>query len=216
MIAAAYGAGTGVLARRWLVTGGHRRYADEWARPLPTYRMLPVLLAGTAALVGWRLAPAGFAVATAYVVFVPLYGVLAAVDVDVHRLPDALTLPAYPLVAVALTPAVLQSATGPEAARRAALAGGAALASFAILHLASRRQLGLGDVKLAGSLGALLGWFSWARLLGGIYLMFLFGGGMAVWLLARRRADHRSALPFGPAMVLGAAVALVGGSPMPG
>lgn len=209
VVAAAYGAGTGLLSRDRLGLGRHRRYADEWSRPLPTYRFLPLLFAVVAAVVAARLWPAGVAVTAPYVALVPLYGVLAAVDLDVHRLPDAVTLPAYPLVALALLPAALTTAPGPAAARRATMAGAATLAAFAVLHLASRRQLGLGDVKLSGTLGALLGWFSWDRLLGGAYLMFLLGGAAAGWLLLRRRAGRGARLAFGPAMVFGAAVAIV-------
>lgn len=215
LAAAAYGASAGVAARSRLAAGAHRRYADERARPLPTYRFLPALFAVAAACLAARLAPAGGSVAAAYVVLVPLYGVLAAVDLDVHRLPDALTLPAYPLVAACLAPATLLTAAGPGAARRAALAGGGTLMGFALLHLLSRRQLGLGDVKLSGTLGALLGWFSWEHALGGGYAMFLAGGAAAGWLLARRRAGRRTRLAFGPAMICGAVAAILIGQPLP-
>lgn len=96
------------------------------------------------------------------------------------------------------------------------LAGVVALVAFAVLHVVSRRALGLGDVKLAGTLGALLGWFSWERLLGGIYAMFLIGGVVAGWLLLRRRAGRHTRLAFGPAMVLGAAAAILAVPPGPG
>lgn len=216
LVAAAYGAGAGFLARDRLAQGRHRRYADEWQRPLPTYRFLPAAFALVAALLAVRLATAGPAVAAPYVAAVPLYGVLAAVDVDVHRLPDRLTLPAYPALALALAPAAWRGDGGPGAARRAVLAGVVALVAFAVLHVVSRRALGHGDVKLAGTLGALLGWFSWERLLGGIYAMFLIGGVVAGWLLLRRRAGRHTRLAFGPAMVLGAAAAILAVPPGPG
>lgn len=214
-VAAAYGLATGVLARRWLATGRHRRYPDERTRPLSTYRFLPVLLAVAAALLAARLASAGPAVAGGYVALLPLYAVLAAVDLDVHRLPDIVTLPAYPAAATVLAVAALTPGSWPGHLARAALAGAATAAAFATLHLLSRGQLGRGDVKLSGSLGMLLGWFGWDRLLGGVYAMFLAGGAAALWLMARRRAARSSRLAFGPAMVAGWALALLVGAPPP-
>lgn len=210
-VAAAYGWGTGQAARAWLATGRHRRYADERSRPVPTYRALPAVLAVAAAVLAARLGPAGVAAAAAYVVPVPLYGVLAAVDLDVRRLPDPLTLGAYPIVACVLAPATLAAPAPGMTARRAALAAVVSVGFFAVLHLSNRAGFGLGDVKLAGTLGALLGWCSWDRVLAGTYAMFLLAGGVAVVLLALRRLGRRDRMAFGPAMILGAAAVVVGG-----
>lgn len=141
--------------------------------------------------------------ALAYVLPVPLLAALAAIDRDVHRLPDRLTLPVTALVAALLAWA---SATGGtwDAYRRGLLGGLLLVAGFGVLHLLSRGRFGLGDVKLAASLGMLLAWLSWGRLLGGSYAMFLVGGLTALVLLARRRTRRDSAIAFGPAMVAGA------------
>lgn len=211
--AAGYGAAVGAWARGWLATARHRRYADERARPLPGFGWVPVVAALGAAALALRLAPAGVGPAGAYAALAPLYVVLAAVDLDVHRLPDVLTLPAYPLVAAAL--GVAAGSSGGSGAARA-LAGGIGTGlAFGLLHLASGRRLGLGDVKLAGPLGALLAWFSWDRLLAGVYVMFLLGGAAALWLLIRRRGGPQSRIAFGPAMIGGAALVVLGGGPLP-
>lgn len=212
--AAAYGAVTGALVRARVESGVHRRYDDEWTRPLPSYPFLPWILAVTAALLAWRLGPVGLVPATAYVVLTPLYGALAAVDLDVHRLPDRLTLPAHPLVASLLGVAAAAQ-PGAGSFVRAALAGGVTWAGFAVLHVVSGGQLGRGDVKLAGPLGALVGWFSWEQVAVGVYGMFLVGGAAAVWQLLRHRAYRRSRLAFGPAMILGALLGVLVTLPLP-
>jgi leader peptidase (prepilin peptidase)/N-methyltransferase len=88
---------------------------------------------------------------------------LVAADLARRRLPDVLTISAYPAFATAITFAAL---TGPGAA----LLGKAALgiAVFGGAHLLVRAvspsAMGGGDVKLAGSLGGVLGALGWAAL----------------------------------------------------
>ncbi|MET9264314.1 A24 family peptidase [Amycolatopsis sp. NPDC004079] len=81
---------------------------------------------------------------------------LALADARHRRLPDILTLPAYPAVALTITLAAL-SGGGWRLAAGAALGcllfGGTHL----IVHRLSAGGLGPGDVKLAGSFGAVLG-----------------------------------------------------------
>lgn len=143
---------------------------------------------------------------------------LAVIDSDVHRLPDAITLPAYPVVAVLLVPASLLGAasTGWSGLLRAA--GGAAVAAtvYLLLCLAPGAQLGFGDVKLAGLLGLALGWLSWATLAVGMVLGFAFGAAYGLTLLVVRRAGLRSRIPFGPAMLAGALTAVLLGDRLAG
>jgi leader peptidase (prepilin peptidase)/N-methyltransferase len=88
---------------------------------------------------------------------------LVAADLARRRLPDVLTLSAYPAFGIAMTFAAL---TGPGTA----LLGRAALgiAVFGGAHLLVRAispsAMGGGDVKLAGSLGGVLGALGWAAL----------------------------------------------------
>ncbi len=220
-IAVAYGLVSGRLVAARLAAGRHRRYEDERTRPAPSYRLLPAAIALITALVAAALLtgstrpegtgsvwPQGYdlaaaVAAAAYVLPVPLYAALAAIDLDVHRLPDRLTLPAYPAVAGALAATCL-AGTPWEALRRGLLGGLVLFAAFALLWAASRGRFGLGDVKLAGTLGILLAWLSWGRLLGGAYAMFLVGGLAAVVLIVRRRAGRDTPIAFGPAMAAGA------------
>lgn len=201
--AAGYGVLCGLAARPFLSTGRHRRYEDEWERPLPTFQWVVPTCAVLTAAVAWRLTTAGAFPALVLAASVPAYVVMCAIDLDVHRLPDVLTLPAYPALAAGMALVAALCARWPDA-RRALWCGCAAWLFFLVLAVLSRGQLGWGDVKLSGSLGAILGWFSWGHLLVGVYAMFLCGGAAALWLLVRRRMHLSTRLAFGPAMVAGA------------
>jgi len=69
--------------------------------------------------------------------------------------------------------------------------------------------LGFGDVKLAGLLGLLLGWLGWGAVVVSVLAAFVIGGVIAMILLIARRASRSSHIAFGPAMILGAWVALM-------
>jgi leader peptidase (prepilin peptidase)/N-methyltransferase len=165
-----------------------------------------VVLAGAALLGGPRPATVALCWAAASGV------VLAAVDLLAHRLPDRVTLPAYGVCAAALlVDAAFLGSWG--ALVRALLAAGAGLAVGAALAALSPEALGFGDVKLLGLLGLLLGWVGWGVLLAGIFLGLLTGALVSLALLATRRIGWRSALPFGPPLLIGAVLALAVSGP---
>jgi leader peptidase (prepilin peptidase) / N-methyltransferase len=170
------------------------------------------LLGGMTAAVWATLA--GFAevgVALPAYLFVAWLGVgMSYVDVREHRLPDWLTYPALAGAAVFLAAAALDSTW---AAYGRAWLGALALAvGYLVLALLRPGELGLGDVKLAASLGLLLGWIGWGYVLLGAFAGFLLGGLFSLILLATRRATRRSHIPFGPFMLAGALVAVAWGA----
>jgi leader peptidase (prepilin peptidase)/N-methyltransferase len=179
---------------------------DEGARPGPvrvlvTTVLFGALVAGVLELTGVRPA----AVALAWAAGAGL--VLAAVDLAVHRLPDRVLLPAVAACATALL--VDAAATGSWAAlTRGLLAGGVVLGLSAAARVAAPEGLGFGDVKLLGLIGLLLGWAGWGVLLAGVFLGLLTGAAVSLLLVATRRAGWRSAVPFGPPLLVGAALAL--------
>jgi leader peptidase (prepilin peptidase)/N-methyltransferase len=75
-------------------------------------------------------------------------------------------------------------------------------------------DLGLGDVKLAGVLGLVLGWQGWGVVVVGAFLGFLLGGLAGIGLMLAGRADRRTAIPFGPLLLFGALVAVAWGGPL--
>ncbi|WP_040336606.1 prepilin peptidase [Candidatus Blastococcus massiliensis] len=141
--------------------------------------------------------------------------VLGAADLASHRLPDRVTYPALVVCATALfvDAAVLGTWT-------ALLRAGAAAAVAAVVAglgwLVSPEGLGLGDVKLLGLIGLLLGWFGWGVLMAGVFLGLLTGALVSVALLLTRRAGWRTAIPFGPPLLAGAVLALALGATPPG
>ena len=135
---------------------------------------------------------------------------LAVIDLDTRRLPDLLTLPAYPALLALLAAASLLTDDWP-ALLRAAGCGAGALLLYGALALVAPQGLGFGDVKLSGLLGLALGWLSWGAAAIGLALGFLFGAAAGVVLMLSGRASLRTAVPFGPAMLLGALVAALYG-----
>ena len=134
---------------------------------------------------------------------------LSVVDVAVHRLPDPLTTAAGCglLVGIAVT-AVVEHQPG---ASGRALSGGLALfAGYLALAVASPASLGFGDCKLAAWLGTALGWFGWSTVLAGTLAAFALAGSVGLVLVALGRAGRKDPIPFGPFMLLGALVAVLG------
>lgn len=133
---------------------------------------------------------------------------LATIDIATQRLPDPLTLPAYPIMIVLLTGAALAGHDFAALAR--AVLGGLALAgAFLLLALVRPGQLGGGDVKLAGIAGLALGWLGWPVLIAGAALGFVLSALVSLALLAARRITLRSAISFGPFLIGGAVVAML-------
>ena len=138
---------------------------------------------------------------------------LVFIDAAVHRLPDVLTVPAYVgtvvlLLAAAATasPESFGTAGGhPWPVLLRAVLGGFALAAFYfVLLLVSPASMGLGDVKLAASLGTMLAWFGWRILLVGGFAGFALAGLYGAALLVTHRATRKAQIPFGPFMIAGA------------
>jgi leader peptidase (prepilin peptidase) / N-methyltransferase len=128
---------------------------------------------------------------------------LTLIDLDVHRLPNALVLPAYPVIAVLLAvssaldgdwPALLRGVIG------LVVLGGA----YLLLAVAVPGGMGLGDVKLAGVLGLVLAYLGWGPLAVGAFGAFVLGGSFAIGLMVLGRVQRGSGIPFGPWMLGGA------------
>ncbi len=140
---------------------------------------------------------------------------LAAIDLQVQRLPDRLTLPAYPVLLTLLAAAAVLGRDAWPLAR--AVLGCLGLGgAYLILALIRPGGLGGGDIKLAGLAGLALGWLGWRTVLGGAALGFVLVGVAGLLLLAARRVTLRSHLSFGPFLIGGALLALLATGPGPG
>jgi leader peptidase (prepilin peptidase)/N-methyltransferase len=156
-------------------------------------------LAGAAA--GWT------ALLPAFVWLALTSAPLVVIDFEHHRLPNRLVV-----AAAAGAGAFGLLAAGVRDDWRALLHGveGAA-AVFVVLFLLAflaPRSFGYGDVKLGAVLGGYLGWFGWLDVYYGIFGGFLIGAVVGVVLMATRRASLKTALAFGPMLVLGTLIVL--------
>ena len=131
---------------------------------------------------------------------------LSMVDLREHRLPNrgtgALAVGLGMLAVVANDSARIESGLV-----ACALSAGV----FALAAALPPHALGWGDVKLQGGLGFYLGFVD-IRLVGlQCVVAFLFGGLVAVIGLLSGRHRGRDPIAFGPALVAGAAVAVLAG-----
>jgi leader peptidase (prepilin peptidase)/N-methyltransferase len=192
----------------WLLLRGRCRSCGE-----PISPRYPLVELGTAvlfAVLAWRL---GLDPALPAFLYLGAVGVaLALIDIDLKRLPNALTYPSYPVALVLLGVAAL---TGSDSGSyiRALLGGLVAFGFYLLLVLVYPAGMGLGDVKLSGVLGLYLGWLGWGELVVGLFLGFLLGGLFGIGVIVAGRGGRRSKVPFGPFMLAGTLLSvLVGGA----
>jgi leader peptidase (prepilin peptidase) / N-methyltransferase len=129
--------------------------------------------------------------------FLGVLGVLSAIDFERRLLPNKIVLPSAAIVLLA------QIALFPDRALEWTAASLGAFAALLLLAVIRPGGLGMGDVKLGLLLGAGLG----AQVVGAVAIGFAAIWPVAVWLLLRDgSAGIKRAVPFGPAVAVGAAV----------
>jgi leader peptidase (prepilin peptidase)/N-methyltransferase len=210
-VLAVLGVGVGAGLTRSLAPLTYR-HPQERHQPLPrhTWWLMIAVACAWASLTfrfggheRWSLLPA-------YLYLGAAGAALTLIDLDVHRLPDLIVLPSYPIVFVLLlVPTVVSGQWG--ALLRAVLAGLGLFVVYLVLALVSPGGggLGFGDVKLAGVLGLLLGWLGWSPVIVSVLAAFVIGGVIALILLLVGKASRSSHIAFGPSMILGAWLALM-------
>jgi leader peptidase (prepilin peptidase)/N-methyltransferase len=125
---------------------------------------------------------------------------LSIIDFKHLRLPNALTLPFF--LFTFSTIVVAKFLQNNPAALPTALLGSLLNGAFYfVLRLVSRGGLGLGDVKLAPTIGLIAGEESLMNLVYSTYLTFLLAGLVAVVMLIARKASRKTPLPLGPFML---------------
>lgn len=150
----------------------------------------------------------------AYLWFAAVGIALAAIDVELKRLPDAIVLPSLAVVGILLLGSA--ALTGDwERALTVLIAGVALFLFFFLMILVYPAGMGFGDVKLAPLIGMAMGFVGWPAVAVGAFAGFLIGamvGLGAIALNSRARAEGRKhAIPFGPWMLVGSWVGIVWG-----
>lgn len=195
----------------WLVLRGRCRHCGE--RISLRYPVVELLTAVLFGLIAWHVGPDWELPAFLYLAAIAV--ALALIDLDVHRLPNSIVLPSYVVVAALLVlPAAVDGRW--DDYLRALLGGLVLFGVYFVLAFIYPAGMGFGDVKLAGVLGAYLGWLGWGVLAVGGFLGFLLGGVMGGALMAVRRAGRKSKIPFGPFMLAGAVIAVFAGDGIAG
>jgi len=193
----------------WLVLRGRCRHCgNRISARYPAVELLTaVLFAGTAAYFG------PVAQLPAYLYLVAVGVALALIDLDLQRLPDALTLPSYVVGAVLLGVA---SAVHHDwwSLLRAGIGMAALFGFYFVVAVIAPRGMGFGDVKLAGVLGLYLAWLGWGQLAVGAFAAFVVGAFVGIGLMVFNGAGRKTKIPFGPFMLVGAAIGIVAGQPI--
>lgn len=148
------------------------------------------------------------AVLVAHLVMASLTTMLIVTDFDHFRIPNRLLYPGTVLCVLLLAAAALLEAR--TAALVPALIGGAGY--FALLfgvYVAARGEgFGFGDVKLAFVLGFFAGFGSWRTLAYALFITSILGGIPALILLAMGRS-RKTAIPYGPPLIIGTWAAII-------
>ncbi|MDX6602178.1 MAG: leader peptidase (prepilin peptidase) / N-methyltransferase [Solirubrobacterales bacterium] len=135
-------------------------------------------------------------------VFVAMLAIVTLTDLEQRIIPNKV------LIAAAVICVAIAAPTDPGSLPERAIAAAAAGGVFFLVALAYPAGMGLGDVKLAATMGLFLGRAVGPAILAGLLLGSLVG----VVLLARHGSQARKmAIPFGPFLALGGVVGLLAG-----
>ena len=193
----------------WLLLGGRCRACRA---PIPVSHPLVELAMGVLwFLLTYRLVAVGLGWAVpAYLALAFVCVVLAVIDASTRLLPNRITYPAFPVVLGLL---LVASVGLGDLGRlgRGLLAAVAVGGFFLALALISPGGMGLGDVKLAPTLGLALGWLSWGSVAFGVFAGFLLGGLAGLAAIGLLGLTRKSLLPFGPWLVTGALLGVLAG-----
>jgi len=124
---------------------------------------------------------------------------LAVIDLREHRLPNRLVLPTYPIALLSQLVATMLSMDW----ARFLFAFLCAL-SVLVIGIAANYfdVLGMGDVKLAGALALVLGYFNLYLPIVAIGLAFVLAFGVIIVLMFRGKVKIGTSIPLGPYLLL--------------
>lgn len=162
------------------------------------------LFAGTAARFGYQWDLPAF-----LVLFAGLLA-LSCIDLEQFLLPKRIVYPLTVAVAALLLPAAAATDNW-HAYVVGVLCATAWFVVFFAMNLASPRLLGFGDVRLSIVLGLSLGWLGVGYVFLGFFAANLIGAVIGIWLIASKRMERQSRVPYGIFLASGCAVAVFAG-----
>ena len=169
----------------------------------------PLLEALTAAVfAGTAIVYASIYLIAMLCVFGAVMLAVAAIDLELRVIPNRITYPAFPVFAIAI---VAGWAVGQELSPAHALIGAVAYGGvFFVIALIAPRGLGMGDVKLTGLIGLVMGSLG-LRYVGVAAGSAVLLGGVAGLVALASGRGRKSMMPFGPFLAAGALVAVFWG-----
>lgn len=183
----------------WIAQRGKCRHcgAPVSAR-YPAVELITALLYAGVVAVAWD-DPARIAIG---LILVTALVPITLIDLEHKRIPNAITGPTA--IALIVAGVALDLSGQPERLLAAAIV----VAPFLLISLFFGGHLGMGDVKLMGMLGLALG----RALIPAVFIAFLVGTIVGIALMVKHgRGARKMAVPFGPFLALGGAVAFVAG-----
>jgi leader peptidase (prepilin peptidase)/N-methyltransferase len=195
----------------WLLLKGRCRSCDA-----PISVRYPLVELATAALfVAGAVRFGADWVLPAYLVFFASLLAISVIDLERYIIPNRIV---YPTIFVSLPLLALAAAAQDEWTNfgHAVLGATSAFVLLLVVHLASPRGMGFGDVRLSFILGLFLGWLDpWVgHVFLGLFLGFLLGSVTGLVLIAMRRRDRKDHIPFGPFLAAGAVLSVLVGNPI--
>jgi leader peptidase (prepilin peptidase) / N-methyltransferase len=183
----------------WVALRGRARCCEESisARYPLTELALGILLAAT--VVVYRDEPAEAVIGC---VFVTMLAAVTLTDLERRIIPNKI------LLAGAVLCLAIAAPTNPGGLPERAVAAAGAGAVFFVTALAYPKGMGLGDVKLAATMGLFLG----RAVAPAIFTALLIGSAVGLAIMARHgSAGRKMAIPFGPFLACGGVVGLLAG-----
>jgi leader peptidase (prepilin peptidase) / N-methyltransferase len=183
----------------WLLLRGRARCCGARISPRYPLTELAVGLLFVATVLVYRHDAAEAVIG---LVFVTVLAVVTLTDLEQRIIPNKV------LIAGAVLCLAIAAPTDPGGLPERAIAAAAAGGVFFLVVLAYPAGMGLGDVKLAATMGLFLG-----RAVAPAVLVALFAGSIVgIALIARHGSSARKmAIPFGPFLALGGIVGLLAG-----
>src|SRR2546423_6847789 len=193
----------------WLLLRGKCRHCGN---PIPVrYPLVEascgVLFAAVATRFGadWAL--------PAYLVLTAALLAISIIDLEHFIVPDRITAPLTVSALALLGLAAAADGNGWRFGR--SILGGLAFFGFLLfLNVVNPKGMGMGDVKLAFSLGLFLGWLGWGQVFLGGFLSFLLGAVVGVALIATKVKTRKDHVPFGPFLAAGTLITILWAAPI--
>jgi leader peptidase (prepilin peptidase) / N-methyltransferase len=134
----------------------------------------------------------------------------SAVDLRIGLVPRSILYPTFAATAVGLAAASAVDSHWRLLAD-SAIGGAAAFGAFFALWWVFPRGIGFGDVRLAGVIGAALGWIGFGEIYVGFVAAFVVGTVVGLAVMAATGTGRKTRFAFGPWLSVGAAFGIMWG-----